>query len=990
MSIFDWWTQRKLESDDPEKRKKALEQLVKSGTYEPLMGVLKNPALRDEAISEFSKMGQTAEDFLKTAANHEEIEVKAGAALALGRIEGSLARDLLANLVKDRSAAVQDRIAAIRLLSESSNAPAVIATLQTALDDQNRDLRTEAAFALGRMLEPAAVEPLINLVADQQLNVKARSEAAFLLGKLGDPRAVDTLKSLLEENNQLNCPALNALGMLGVLDPLIQRLPAQDVDAVKALGEARANLAVAPLIEGLNQGDREWHEHVIRALSKIGNVQALDGIHAALSLHSGTDWSLLAAESLRNDDRAVEIIHNLMSDETRTAYGFSSRDWAAAAKKKLASLVQALGNTGNPLGQEHIGNLIVKERNALEELMKANDFIHHYESLDLLTKAATALGKVGNADDFPTLNFLSHQMEMYRQAMLHSPRDHAWSLSRDFEKPKEAAEKAMSRIQVREARSPKSVEPAAAVSAVDDGRPRLSVVIFRDGKDQPSRPEEYYNAIVSRKFAASLPVINQWRILGLDAQYSLSDCAVLYKRMVVEGKLDYFGIQVNEWEGKGPDGRRVVALFYSMDKAAEEYAAKQTSDEVTAKRIEVDIRDLRAICVGFVDLQPSQDEAFQLGLDLMERWNPMLYEAFKQSQPHAKMRVFGAPSIDRLTVNLSAVAKDEYPHCLAVLQMGGFHTYRQSTQTQAKVEVILATFWENDAPPSTIIAQGMDLTLVPVEITRQQSKTSIDPKVLWQQAVKISGEISETKHDPSRRDETMRWWVGAVAAMPSLVFADLEYPPTEAKGRTWAMLGKTIYFLLNPEDSNMDRPCKESYLCWEAALDCDGTSSYWKHSLIATADFNNVRTHLNSQDAVLQTYARLRVAEHDKNTGYLIELLKTSDYMVQEAAAAALGRVGDASAVSALEEALHSGYGNITRAALEALTSIGDPAVPALLHYLQEENPYRRKSAALALGKVGNAKALGPLKEALKVSVPAEVEAAFRSAIDQIQRNAGR
>jgi hypothetical protein len=31
--------------------------------------------------------------------------------------------------------------------------------------------------------------------------------------------------------------------------------------------------------------------------------------------------------------------------------------------------------------------------------------------------------------------------------------------------------------------------------------------------------------------------------------------------MVVEGKLDYFGIQVDEWEGEGPDGSRVMALF---------------------------------------------------------------------------------------------------------------------------------------------------------------------------------------------------------------------------------------------------------------------------------------------------------------------------------------------------------------------------------------------------------------------------------------------
>lgn len=990
MSIFDWWTQRKLQSDDPEKRKKALEQLVKSGAYDPLMDVLKNPALRYEAIGEFSKMGQPAEGFLQAAANHEHIEVRAGAALAFGRMKHSRAAGLLVELAKDRSARCQDRLEAIRLLSETSSSPAVIDALKTALEDQNRDLRTEATLALGRMTEPAAVEHLIILVADGRLNLKARTEAAVLLGELGDPCSVEVLKSLLKENDQLKGAALSALGMLGTLDPLIEYLPEENVAAAAALGDSKSPVAVPPLIQALNHGDIEWHRHVIRALGQIPDPQASDAIYKSVDRHSETDWRLLVAAALHADNRAVEIIQNMIRDETRTAYGYSGRDWAAAAKKKLALLVEALGKTGNPLASEHVGNLILREREALEELMKANDFIHHYESLELLTAAATALSKVGNADDFATLKLLYHQLGTYRQSILHSKRDHASTDARRFEEVRGAVEKALRRLESREARSRTNIEHPDLVRTVDDGRARLSVVLFRDGKEQPSRPDEFYQAIVSKKFGQDRPVIDQWRILGLDAQHSLSDCAVLYKKMVVEGKLDYFGIQVDEWEGKGPDGSRVVALFYSMEKAAEAYTAKQTTDEITVNRIEVNIRDLRAICVGFVDLQPGQDEAFQLGLDLMERWNGKLYEAFKHHQPDARMRVFGASSIDRLVANLTDVANDDYPDCLAILQTGSFDTYRKSTQSHTKVEVILATFWATSGERKTVIAAGMDLTLLPVEtVVRQEPKTSVDPKTLWAQAVEISGEISEIKQDPSRRDATMRWWVGAVAAMPSLVFADLEYPPTEAKGRTWSMLGKTVYFLLNPEDSVICRPCKESHLCWDEALTCAGTSVYWKLSLTATADFNDVRALLKSQDEVLRTCARLRVAEHDQDTGYLIELLKTGDDLIREAAAEALGRVRDPSAVSALQEALHSGSGNITRAALEALTSIGNAAVPALLHYLQEENPYRRKAAALALGKVGNPQALGPLKEALKVSVPAEVEAAFRSAIDQIQRNAG-
>lgn len=989
MSIFDWWIRRKLESDDPAKRRKALKQLLKSGSYEQLMSVLKNPTRREEFISELSKMGQPAEEFLKAAAAYSDIEVKAGAALAFGKMRNSRAADLLAELVKDPRAGSQDRLEAIRLLSETSSSSAGIAAIQTLLDDKNEDLRTEAALALGRMSEPGAVEHLINLVADRRVNLKARSEAAVSLGKLGDSRASDILKSLLDENGQLKDAALSALGQLGILDPLIQSLPEQNVSAVYALGESKSSVAVSPLIQAFNHGNIEWHRHIIRALAEIPDPQASDAIYEAVDLHNDTEWKMLVAAKLRADNRAVEIIRNMMSEEERTAYGFSGRDWAASAKKKLALLVEALGNTGNPLAQESIGNLISKERRALEELMKANDFIHHYESLGLLSAAATALGKVGNAYDFPTLSLLSQQMETYRQSLLHSNRDHAWTDARQFEAVTEVTEKAFMRIQTREAHRTR-VETAPPISPDDDGRERLSVVIFREGKDQPRRPDEYHEAIVSKKFGPASPVIAQWRILGLDTQYSLSDCAVLYKKMVVEGKLDYFGIQVDEWEGKGPDGSRAVALFYSMEKAAEQQP-KETTTEVAVRNIEVKINDLRAICVGFVNLSPGQDEAFQLGLDLMERWNKRLYERFKHHQPDAKMRVFVAPSIDRLTANLTQLANDEYSDCLAILQTGSFDTYSRSTQSHAKVEVVLTTFWETAGERKTVIAAGLELTLVPVETSSlQEEKASILPKDLWGQAVRISGDISEKKFDPSWREATLRWWVGAVAAMPSLVFADLEYPPAEAKGRTWSMLGKTVYFLLNPEDSIMCRPCKESHLCWQAALKCEGTSSYWKHSLIATADIDDLHTYLDSADEVFKTAARLKLAEHDRDAGYLIKLLQTGDYQIQEAAAAALGRIGDPVAVDALGAALHSGHSTTTRAALEALTNIGDPAVPALLHYLEDENPWRRKAAALALGKVGNAQALGPLKEALKVSVPEEVEAAFRSAIDQIQRNPTR
>lgn len=993
--MFDWWIRRKLESGNPEKRKKALEQLVKSGNYKPLMDVLKNPNLRDEAINEFAKMGQVAEDYLKAASCHEEGEVKAGAALALGRMTNSQAPDLLVDLLKDANAAVNDRVEAAHLLSETGDRRAIVA-LQVALEDQNPDLKVEAALSLGRMRESVAVEPLINLVANQQLNSKTRSEAARLLAEIGDQRSVETLKSLLGENDQLKSAAIRALGTMGIIEPLIQSLSQQSIDAVEALGESKAPLAVQPLMEALNRGDQKWHECVVRALGQIEAPQGLEAIYKSLALHKGTEWKLIVAKALGADDRAVEVIKELMENEERLAYGIDRR-WAAASKERLLPFVQALRQTGNPLAQEHIGNLISKERKALDELMQANDFMHHYESLALLKAAATALGEIGNSYDFASLNLVSHQLDSYRQSILRSKKDLAWDYAERFRETGEFVERAIRRLQSREASkvaAQKEPEPTPESEVqISDTPSRLSMVVFRDGGDQPSRPEEYYEAIVSTKFGATSPIIVNWRILGLRERHSVADCAVLYKKMVVEGKLEYFGFQVDEWEGKGPDGREVVALFYSMEQPKQRSTdSKTTSDEAAVSGIQVKIESLRAVCVGFVNLQPREEEAFQLGLDLMERWNPKLYESFKINQPKANMRVFAASSLDRLASIIGELGNADYSDCLAVLQTGSFDTYQRSTDSRVRSEVILATFWKTGDERKTVIAPGMELSLLPAEAVEvcTSTKPSITSKDLWEQVLETSGEISEIKVDSTRREAAIRWWNECVKAMPSLDFEGLKYPPIEAEGRTWSMLGRIIYYLFNPADSTICQPCKESHLCWEGAVKCNPTDPYWKQYLIVTADVEDVRDAVNSTDPVLRTAAALRMAEHEKDASFLIELLKTGDHQMQEAAASALGRVADPSAVSALEAALHTGHYNTTQAALEALTSIGDPAVFALLRYLQEENVFRRKDAAIALGKVGNPQALGPLQEALQVQMPQEVEQAFRNAIEEIRRKGSR
>lgn len=84
-------------------------------------------------------------------------------------------------------------------------------------------------------------------------------------------------------------------------------------------------------------------------------------------------------------------------------------------------------------------------------------------------------------------------------------------------------------------------------------------------------------------------------------------------------------------------------------------------------------------------------------------------------------------------------------------------------------------------------------------------------------------------------------------------------------------------------------------------------------------------------------------------------------------AAIALGRIGDAEAVGPLIEALRDKNKMVRGAAAEALGKIGNAqAVEPLIAALKDKDEFSREMAAKALGDLDNSKAVDPLIEALK------------------------
>jgi HEAT repeat protein len=68
------------------------------------------------------------------------------------------------------------------------------------LSDDDETSRWKAAESLGRMRDPAAVEPLIDILWDDDSRV--RLKAAWALGQIGDIRAIPPLRHLYRMENE--------------------------------------------------------------------------------------------------------------------------------------------------------------------------------------------------------------------------------------------------------------------------------------------------------------------------------------------------------------------------------------------------------------------------------------------------------------------------------------------------------------------------------------------------------------------------------------------------------------------------------------------------------------------------------------------------------------------------------------------------------------------------------------------------------------------
>ena len=183
----------------------------------------------------------------------------------------------------------------------------IIEPLIQGLKDNNPDVREIAAQILGKRRDEKAVEPLIELLEDEQLKVQkaaqdalsnigepaldpliayindqnksihSREQAILALGGIGEP-VVESLIQLLAESatgfDGFAASALNDIGKPAV-EPLIRTLeddnPYVRAHAASILGGMRDERAIEPLTEALNDEDERVRTFAKTSLERIAN-----------------------------------------------------------------------------------------------------------------------------------------------------------------------------------------------------------------------------------------------------------------------------------------------------------------------------------------------------------------------------------------------------------------------------------------------------------------------------------------------------------------------------------------------------------------------------------------------------------------------------------------------------------------------------------------------------------------------------------------------
>jgi HEAT repeat protein len=166
------------------------------------------------------------------------------------------------------------------------------------LDSSKWGLAKSAAYTLGWLGDPRAVEPLVKVVNESN-NDALVAEAAGALGAIGDERAVSALKGLLSDASpKRSLAAAQGLALMGIRDGLSLALKALEGEDKVAISDSLSALWII--------GGKEAHE----ALLDFGHKHEKESIGKEAWLFA----TLVGARDSAVDQRR-QILQNLLAQK---------------------------------------------------------------------------------------------------------------------------------------------------------------------------------------------------------------------------------------------------------------------------------------------------------------------------------------------------------------------------------------------------------------------------------------------------------------------------------------------------------------------------------------------------------------------------------------------------------------------------------------------------------------------------------------------------
>lgn len=226
--------------------------------------------VRKNAAEALERIGEPAIEPLTTALTDENKDVRYWSTRVLGKI-GSKSIQPVLRLLKDSDTEVRHLSKKILANIGHSAIEPLVEILRTSTD---RDMRKNAAEALGEIGSLEAIEPLILTLADASWFVrKTAADAIIALGRDVIPYLTDALST---DNEDIQYWVTATLGTIGkeAVYPLIDVLRNGEREmryfAAEALGRIADPIAVNQLVEALR--DQSWpvRKNAAEALQQIG------------------------------------------------------------------------------------------------------------------------------------------------------------------------------------------------------------------------------------------------------------------------------------------------------------------------------------------------------------------------------------------------------------------------------------------------------------------------------------------------------------------------------------------------------------------------------------------------------------------------------------------------------------------------------------------------------------------------------------------------